>query len=196
MRLRATLIASVAVLAATFGSAAGASAATLYTNGAHTTPVAVGAAAGLTTTASTWYLTSATSVIDTCANSSLGLVVSQNSGGSVTATVTGGSFTGCTPLPWTGLYSPPWILTISGSPTTSGSVTSWNARLDNVRLLLGGGSASGSFTTGVTARQTGAGGGTCIVFNDAGQISGPLFTNGRWDATYCFEGAAASQSLT
>jgi hypothetical protein len=194
MRIRAILISSAVATTAALGMAGGASAATLFTTSAHTTAVATGTTAGATNTTPV-VLTSATSTLNTCNTSTLSLILDTNSGGTVTGRITSGSFTGCAPLPATGLFSTPWQLHVSGSATVSGGITTWsNASVTNVGFSLGGGSYSGSLTTGVSAQQTHTGG-VCLVFNDAGQLSGPLTTNGRIDTRYCFEGTAASYSL-
>jgi hypothetical protein len=195
MRFRTVSIPAATALAVTLGLSGGASAATLYTTGAHTTQVAVGATAGATNTTPLVF-TSATSPLNTCSNSTWGLRVDQNSVGTVIATVTSGTFTNCSPLPFSATFATPWKLTVSGSPTTAGGVTSWAASLANVAYDQGGGLYHGSLTTGVTARQTGAGGATCLAFNDAGTLTGPLSSNLRWDVTYCFEGVASTWSLT
>jgi hypothetical protein len=196
MRVRARLLtpALAATVVLGFG-VGGASAATLFTNGGHGTTVAVGATASATAT-SPVVLTSATSQLNVCNTSTLNLTLAQNSGGTVVGTITSGTFASCNPLPATGLFSPAWKLTVSGSPTTSGGVTSWAASVASVGFSLGGGTYTGNLTTGVTARQTGAGGAVSLNFNDAGTLSGPLTTNGRIDANYSFEGGASTYSLT
>lgn len=196
MRIRALLVMPVLVATAALGfGVSGASAATLFTTGAHTTEVAVGATSSATNT-SPVVLTSATSQINTCHTSTLNTQVEQNSGGRVVLGITSGTFAGCAPLAATGVFSTPWKLTVTGSPTTSGGVTSWAAAVHSVGFVLGGGNYSGNLTTGVTARQTGAGGAVCLNLADAGQLSGPLTSNGRIDTNYCFEGSASTYSLT
>jgi hypothetical protein len=193
MRIRAILISSALVVTAAVGTASSASGATLFTDTSRTTPVAVGTTANATNRVPV-VLTSATSVINTCNNSTLNLTLDQNSGGTVVGTVTAGSFTNCHPLPATGIYTAPWKLSIHGAATATGDVTRWNAQVTGVGFLLGGGTYHGNLTTGVTAEQT-EGGMACLDFNDAGQLTGPLTANGRIDTTYCFEGAAAAYSL-
>jgi hypothetical protein len=195
MRYRPLLVSLVIAAACSAGLSGGASAATLFTTGAHTTRVAIGATQSLTTT-TPWTYTSATSVLNSCSNSTLQLTLFQNTDAAVVATVTGGTFTGCTPFAPTGNFGTPWQLTVSGSPTTTGDITRWAASLSNVSFNLAGGTYTGSFTTGVTARQTGSSGAMCVDFNDAGTVSGPLSSNFRVDTSYCFEGAAATYSLT
>jgi hypothetical protein len=195
MRIRALIISAAVTIAVGLGVTSVASAATLYTDTAHTTAVSVGSTASIANT-TPWVWTSVTSTLNTCTTSTIGLSVDQNSGGTVTATFTSGTpFTGCSPLPIVPLYTTPWTLTISGSPTTTGDVTAWRASLTGFRFVLGGGSYSGDIETGVTARQTGADGHVCLNFDHAGSFSGPLTANGLIDANYCFEGGASSWSL-
>jgi hypothetical protein len=87
-------------------AAQSATAATLYTTGAHTTFAAVGSTAGATLS-SPLVFTSATSAINICSGSTLTTAVSDNLGGNVELTVTAGTFTSCSPLPLTGLYATP-----------------------------------------------------------------------------------------
>jgi hypothetical protein len=185
----------MSTLVAGLGLASGASGVSLFTNGTHTTPVAVGSPGTMTATVPFTY-TSATSVLNNCSNSSLSLVLTTNFGGTVAGNFTSGTFTGCAPLPWSGVFSTPWTLTVSGAPTTSGGVTAWAAQITNVRLMAGGGTYSGNLTTGVTAQQTGAGGHMCLNLADAGQLAGPLSSNFRIDTNYCFDGSASTWSLT
>jgi hypothetical protein len=194
MRLRYTTISTAAIASIALSMASAAPAATLFTTTAHTTPVAVGTTASATNTTPV-VLISAGSPVLTCNTSTLGMVLDRNSAGTVVATVTSGTLTACSPLPATLLFTTAWQLEISGSPTTVGDVTSWPASLTGVHFLLGA-TYHGSFTTGVTAQQTGAGGHMCVNFNNAGQITGPLTANGRWDTRFCFEGTASAYSLT
>jgi hypothetical protein len=199
MRIRAILISSAAAVTAAMGMTSGASAATLYTDGTHGTAVTVGTTASATNTTAVVF-TSATSVLNSCTTSTLNLVATANSGGTVSGTITSGTFqnhgAGCSPLAASGIFSTPWTLTVTGSATTSGGVTSWAATVNNVAFTLtGAGNYVGNLTTGVTAQQTGSSGAVCLVFNDAGTVSGPLTSNGRIDTKYCFEGGASSYSL-
>jgi hypothetical protein len=200
MRIRAILASSAVVMATTIAlglATTTASAATLYTDGGHATQVAVGGTFGATAT-SPFVMTSATSTLFSCnGGSTQSLRLNQNSGGTVIATFTAGTVAGCSPLGWTGLYATPWTLTITGSPTIVGDTRFWSSAITNLAFsLAGAGNYSGNLTTGVTARQTGLGGGVCLIFNDAGTFSGSLTSNGRLDTSYCFEGAASMYSLT
>jgi hypothetical protein len=194
MHLRPIIISAATIASAGLSMASAAPAATLFTNTAHTTPVAVGTTASATN-ATPIVFTSATSALFSCTASTLSLTLDQNTGGTVIGTFTSGTVTGCSPLPLTPLFTQAWKLTISGAPTTIADVTRWPASITGVHFLLGGGTYHGNLETGVTARQTGAGGHTCLDLNDAGQLAGPLSTNMRLDTSYCFEGTASAYSL-
>jgi len=195
MRLRAILPASVLAVAAVLAGAGSASAATLYTTTAQTTPVSVGSAFSATAT-STVTFTSATSLMNQCTSSTLSGTVQQNSGGTVAGNITSGSFSSCSPFPYVATFPSAWALVISGSSTIVGGTTSWNATLANFRFDLNNGPYSGNFTTGgVTAIQNHASGPICLRFADAGTYSGPLTGNGRIDANYCLGGGSAAWSL-
>jgi hypothetical protein len=70
------------------------------------------------------------------------------------------------------------------------------AALTGFAFSQGGGNYTGNFLAGVTAQQTGGSGAMCLTLNDTGSYSGPLTSNGRLDGRYCFEGTAATYSLT
>jgi hypothetical protein len=196
--MRIGLRSSMIALTTTVGlgaAAESATAATLYTTAAHTTEVAVGTTAGMTNTTPV-VLMSATSPLNTCNSSTLSMTVGHNSGGTVTATISSGSFSACAPLALIGTFGTPWRLTISGLPTTSGSTTTWAATVTGVSVLLGGGTYAGNLNSvGVSAHQTGFSGAVCLNFSDAGTLVGPLTTNMRVSINYCFEGSAATYSL-
>jgi len=196
VRFRTILSASALAVAGLLNIGLGeASAATLFTTTAHTTTVTSGAPVSATAVTPMTFA-SATSVLDICFSSALRGTVEQNSGGTVTSTLTSGSISSCAPFTQSITFPAAWRLTVSGGSTTAGGTTSWNASLTNFRLDLNNGPYSGNFTSGgVTAIQHHTSGPICIRFADAGTYTGPLTGNGRITTTYCFEGAGAAWSL-
>jgi len=194
MRIRAMMFALAATAAMGIG-ASGASAATLFTTSAHTTTVATGSAVSATAT-SPVVLTSATSALNTCSSSSLAGTVTTNSGGTVAGNITSGSVSSCAPFSAGVTFPSAWVLSVTGSSTTSGSTTIWsNVTISNVRFDLNNGPYSGTLSGGITARQPHSGGPICLQLSDSGTLTGPLTGNGRIDTNYCFNGAAANYSL-
>ena len=210
MRIRAVLFASaVATLAMSAGPASGA---TLFTTAAHTSRVTAGATASMALSG-TYALTSSGATLLTCSSSTLAITVSQNTSALVNATVTSGTWAGCS---FTPNRTFTWALTLRSNATTSGTSTVWpNATVDEFHSDLLGGFYFGTTdsthvlrrasapvgstppTTGVYWRQpTAAAAPACMVLERAGTIVGPLITNGQLDATYCLEGTAAGWSLT
>jgi hypothetical protein len=184
--MRRTFLLCLAILGTTTSAA---SAATLYTNTAHTTPVASGTTATLTTR-SPFVLTSGTLVYDTCHST---LTASLVPGG---GTVTAAGFSNCHPLTPFATHATTWTLGFGvGAGTTTGDVTRWPASL-HMGFTFGAGSSTNynGTLTGV-ATQTGANGHVCLQFDHAGPLDGTLFGPLLVDATYCFVGAASTYSL-
>jgi hypothetical protein len=172
-----------------------ASAATLFTTAAHTTRVTVGATKTMTTTRDLT-LTSGATTIMKCTHLTAHTRQDRNDDALILDTVHAGSFGPCN-SPITGNYSPPWKITISGTSTTSGGFTRWNAAIHDFSFSLLGGTYTGNLTTGVTVTQpTLTGAPICIHLNAAGSVSGPLTGDMRFDSTLCYTGTAAAYSLT
>jgi len=192
MHRRAIAWISAAALGAVV-SGDSASAATLFTTSAHTTTVSVGAAASATAT-SPLVLTSATSVLNTCTSSTLNMTVDQNSGGTVSALITSGSYAVCAPFSMSFTGTSKKIIT--GSPITVAGMTFWTqVTVKHWALDLFNQNYTGDIVSGVTVSQPHASGPMCIRFSDAGTVSGPLTGNGRLDGNYCFTGASSGWSL-
>jgi hypothetical protein len=190
-----TFAVTVAASAAAMGTiGAGSSlAATLYTTGAHKTPVAVGTTAvGKSGVVS---LYSGSSKVNSCKSSVLDLKVTQNSGGTVAAQITGGTFSNCS-LATT--VNAPWNpgLQITGAGTASGTKTVFGASVGGVSVNFAGGTYTGNLTTNITAQEpTKAGAPLSLVLKKSGTLSGPLTSDGVVTATYKLTGAAAKYSL-
>jgi hypothetical protein len=205
MRIRALLFTPVLAAAVLGVGASGASAATLFTTTAHSARVTVGATATAGSTTNI-RLTSGTSgsTVENCASSALNLTLVQNNDTKLIGSITGGSFTTCSPFPsvtptFSGTSSP-WTLTVSGTGTVSGTRTQYAASVDSVSVDFGNGNYRGNLgTTGgsiVAYQPTAAAAPLCLDFNSSGSLIGPLTGDGRVDGTYCFTGASASYSLT
>jgi len=202
MRWRTSLVLSVLSVCATLALGAGsATAATLYNNAAHFTPVSVGATGSLALTSPyTWTQVITTTgntplhaALNTCTQSTLKVRVGRNDG-TVSGTVVTSAFGGCTPFAL--VPTLPWTLVVQGAGTSAPPISHWNAALDNFKFVLGGATYSGNITTGVTATEPTTGTApVCIAFKDALSFSGQLWQNVPTDGTYCFEGAAATWSL-
>jgi hypothetical protein len=173
-----------------------ASAATLFTTAAHTTRVTAGATKTITETGSPFRLTRSGATIDTCTHAQAHTVQNRNDDVLVADTIVAAAFAPCN-SPFTGNFSTPWKITVSGTGTTSGGFTRWNAAIDNVSFNFLGGTYTGNLTTGVTVTQpTATGAPICIHLNAAGSVSGPLTGDLRFHSTLCYSGAAALYSLT
>lgn len=194
MKVR-TLAATVATSAAVLGTiGAGSSmAATLYTTKAHTTKVALGTTAVGTSGTVTLY--SGSTVVNSCTSSSLKLKLTKNGGGTVAASITGGSFSGCK-LATT--VNAPWSpgLQITGSGVVNGLNTQFAATVGGVSVNFAGGKYTGNLTTHLHAAEpTSAGAPVKLVLNKAAHLTGPLTSDGLVTATYKLTGAAAYYSL-
>lgn len=180
------------VAASAFATAGPASAATLYTDGTHTTPVAV------STTASASLLSSSITFSGPIDNespaSTLTLSLTQNSGGVIGADITDGTFPNGNPLSVVGNFDKPWQLVISGSSSTN----VWtSASINNVNVTFGGiDTFTGNLTSGVSATQPSSGPPTVSLVN-AGTLTGspPIGGSGTVTGEYELAGTAASFSI-
>jgi hypothetical protein len=198
MRNRALLFIPVLAAAVLGIGASGASAATLFTNTAHTTRVSVGTTATATSEGNI-DRTSGATLLNRCPHSSLHLVVEENSDTRVSIGVVASTFSACTGIgAVTGVHTPPWTLTITGTGTMIGGSTAYAATVHRVTFNIVGGLYAGNLETGVTATQpTAATSPICVDLNAAGTVSGPLTGDGRIDGKYCLtSGAASAFSLT
>jgi hypothetical protein len=190
-----TFAAGLAVSAAALGTAGVGSsmAATLYTTAAHTTVVPVGTTAVGTSGVVSLY--SGSTKVNSCKKSSLDLTLNTNSGGTVAASITGGTFTSCS-LATT--VNAPWSpgLQVTGSGVVKGANTVFSATVDGVSVNFAGGTYTGNLTTNIDAQQsTKKGAPLTLVLKKTGSLSGPLTSDGVVTATYKFTGAAAKYSL-
>jgi hypothetical protein len=188
MRRTFTLLTATAALAA--GITSSASAATLYTNAAHTTPVAVGATLNAANPAGTYYFmyyASTGGFLDACGNNVLVFTVTQNSGGIFRANVTNRSLSACA-NPWGANQS--GSLQISGSSTTVGTNKSWAGTTLTGSLSLSGTTVNENFTgAGVSTQQPTTGASpVSIVLDHAGTMSGGTL-NLKASGTYRIAGA-------
>jgi hypothetical protein len=188
MRRTITLLAATFVVAV--GIAGSASAATLYTNAAHTTPVAV----GTTLTASHpsgvfyyMYYASGGTLFDACADNALIVKVTQNSGGVFKAGNVDRILSSCA-NPWGGTSS--GTLQISGSATTVGSNKSWASTTLSDSSTIGGSIVTENFSgAGVSAQQPTSGGTPLsIVLDHAGTMTAGV-QNLKASGTYQFNGS-------
>lgn len=190
-----TFAVGLAASAAALGTiGAGSSmAATLYTTAAHTTPVAVGTTAvGASGVVS---LYSGSTKVNSCTSSKLNLKVTQNSGGTVAAQITGGTFSGCNLA--TTVTGTPWSpgLVVSGSSVVKGTNTVWtNTSVSGVSVMFAGGTYTGNLTTHIDAQQnTTKGHPLTLKLAKSGTLSGPLTNDGVVTATYKLTGTVASK---
>jgi hypothetical protein len=180
MRRTITLLATTLVVAA--GITSTASAATLYTNAAHTTPVAVGATFAATGT--NWILWSSPSnpaIVCAGVNDDF-FTVTQNSGGVFKANLTDQLLRVCS----SGIQGKPGgSLQISGSPITVGSNKAWLATTLTGSLVTPVGTWTENFTSatgnppsnGVYVRQPATGATpVSIVLEHAPSVTGPGIT--------------------
>lgn len=178
--------------------------ATLYTNGLHSTTVAVGTAASLTAGTITMFIDGGTTFWNACSGSTLNVTVSRNSGGIVVVTVDTATFGSCAQSQIA--VSLPWTLKVGGTAAVTGSNRVFtDTRLTGVGTTTGLLGHRGTlppaietpFTDGVYSTQpVSPGAPVCLVMDHAG----PLVTAGTPAPTYdleltgqyCFEGATAS----
>lgn len=190
-----TFAVTVAASAAAMGTiGAGSSlAATLYTTAAHTTKVAVGTTAvGASGVVS---LYSGSTKVNSCTSSKLDIKLTANSGGTVAAQITGGTFSGCNLA--TTVTGTPWSpgLQVSGSGVVKGTNTVWtNTSVDGVSVQFAGGTYTGNLTTHIDAQQNTAKGHPLVLkLVKSGTLSGPLTQSGVVTATYKLTGTIASK---
>jgi hypothetical protein len=178
MRRTITLLAATAALAA--GITGSASAATLYTTSAHTTPVAVGATFYIATnpSGSTYYTyTSTNAFASLCQQVRLRFTVVQNSGGVFKANALGSSgpqdgYNTCS-IGWTAV-NPVGALQISGSAITVGTNKAWLSTTLSGQQVASGTNYNTSFPSatgnppahGVWAQQPTTGGAPLSVVLD------------------------------
>ena len=137
MRVRKLLsVSALAVAAVLAAGVPAASGALLFTTAAHTTRVTVGATADLTAVAP-FTMTSGAVLVDSCPASTLHVVLIQNAAATVVASVTGGTWSMCTPFPHSPTF--PWTATIRGNAATSGANTVWtSSTVDNFGTDIAG----------------------------------------------------------
>jgi hypothetical protein len=213
MYRKITLLVAALALAAGIG-ASSASAATLYTSAAHSTPVAVGSTFTATTSEAvesgydavlylgggTWYA---------CKTHSYSFKVTQNSGGVFKAQVTANNFppSGCTGTggPIQGFST--GTLQVNGTSVANGSNTAWlGSTLNGVEWTWSswpGVVATGNFTSATgsppangmfTQQPTIAKAPVSVVLKHAGSWTG-IGPAGQFSATYTLTGTAASWSF-
>lgn len=199
--LTAVALAAVACLGA--GSA---SAATLYTSAAHTTPVAVGSTFTATMPAPYWkeYVsTQEVEPVSWCNGATISYKVTQNSAGVFKATSTAGALSTC--INNTTMYLG-WNLEISGGSTAVGSNTDWlGTTIKNVGFTWDKlATFTGSFKSATgsppvkgifTQQPTVAKAPVSLVLDHAPGISDPSFGQFTVSATLTFAGAAAAWSF-
>jgi hypothetical protein len=184
-----TLLATTLVVAAAITSSA--SAATLYTNSAHTTPVPVGTTIFASNPPSTYYWiyhASSGSVLDVCATNRMYLQVTQNSGGVFKAsTAIARDLINCANS-WSANVS--GGLQISGSSTTVGANKSWASTTLTGSVWLTGITLNENFTgAGVSAQQPTAGASpVSVVLDHAATFAGGTL-NLKVSGTYQLSGA-------
>jgi hypothetical protein len=168
--------------------------ATLFTTGAHTARVTVGATGRLT--GAGLGFTSGGTLINVCGGSSLTFQLTQNNtASSVQGTITSGSFSGCSTA-YTLNFTTPWAVAITGGRQANGTTLTYpNATLKNIRYDYLGNTVTGALTaarsstaTGLYAAQPTVGGApVCLVMNHAGTVSDPLFGPLNLDGQWCFD---------
>jgi hypothetical protein len=191
MRRTLTVLATTLVVAAGISSTA--SAATLYTTAAHTTPAAVGTYLSLANPPGVYYLIyhgapgAGGAFFDGCVTNYLALQVTQNSGGVFKANVVERSLNTCS-IGW--LPKTAGMLQISGSSTTVGANKSWAATTLTGSMTYGSTYTESFSGAGVSAQQPTAGGSpVSVVLNHAGTMTssaGPVY---NVSGTYQFSGA-------
>ena len=206
MHKKLSLIAAALAVTACLG-ASSASAATLYTTAAHTTPVAVNSTFTATTPAPEaynvlWYNTSG-NLIQACSTASYSFKVMQNSAGVFKANVTASSYApGCIGAVGDPIGQPTGNLQVSGSSVANGSNTAWLGstlkevswkdaftNTGNYTSATGSPPAKGVFTQQPTAAKVPV----SVVLDRAEKWTG--WSTGTFSATYTFTGAAASWSF-
>jgi hypothetical protein len=212
MRARLILVAAMAVAAIALPSTA--SAATLYTDGTHIAPVAVGTSFTATTVPTeeafpVTFFTQAGSMHagPMCEGGTFKFKITQNSGGVFKAyPELGSSFSGCAGGPIEIQAGPPNYLEITGSSILAGTNTRWAATslLSNKWKWNSFGYQTGTLSGHVgtnpvsemfTQQPTSAKSPVRIVMNKAGVLSGTSYGSTWVTATYQFTGTAAAYSM-
>jgi hypothetical protein len=191
MRRTVTLLATTLVVAA--GITSTASAATLYTNAAHTAPVAVGTS--ITASGHNYQIyQGGGGLLDICATNILAFKVTQNSGGIFNATITNRSLSGCANNWGVGQAG---NLKISGSSIAVGATSAWRTTTLTGTLQLYSNVYTENFVSatgnppvnGVFAQQPTSGASpVTITLNNAGSITGPGL-NGTVTGSYVLSGS-------
>jgi hypothetical protein len=204
MRRTITLLATTLVVAA--GITGSASAATLYTTSAHTTPVAVGTQFYIATnpTGATFYTYTSTNVFTTlCQQVQLGFTVAQNSGGVFKANALGsGSLAACS-ADWRAI-SPVGALQISGSAITVGTNKVWLSTTLSGQWLTSGAAFNMNFPSatgnppvhGVWAQQPATGGAPFSVKLDHAPTGSTAGWFNNVSSTYTAWGPVAATSYS
>jgi hypothetical protein len=171
MRRTITLLATTLVVAAAITGSA--SAAALYTNSAHTTLVPVGPTV-IGATGSTQMFLRGGSPVVVCQGVTVGLKVTQNSGGVVKLAISGRQFGGCSTT-WNASGG---TLQISGSAITVGSTKAWltttltggtvGSLAENLISATGNPPANGVFSQQPISGASPV----SIVMNNAGTLTG------------------------
>jgi hypothetical protein len=186
MRRTFSLVAMAAALAAAITGSA--SAATLYTNAAHTTPVAVGTTLNAALASGDFLLikNAAGSVINGC-QPTYTFQVAQNSGGVFKANVLIHPMN-CTVF---SASSSGGVLQVSGSSTTVGTSKSWaSTTITGATFSAAGCPCAENFTSGVSARQPTAGSSpVSLVLSNASQITVAPSTFWTETGTYSIAGS-------
>jgi hypothetical protein len=203
-----SVIAAAVAVVACIG-AGSASAATLYTSAAHTTPVAVGATFTATMPTETkWYMwLSEGSLAQECKKAEMSFKVTQNSKGIFKAAPSGsGVLWGECLVAWQKQYNPP-SLTVSGNSISVGTNTDWTgATLENfsfeyqqptwyvagnVNSASGNPPANGMFIQQPTVAKAPV----SIVLSKAPGMVSTGFGHVTLSAAFTFTGTAASWSF-
>jgi hypothetical protein len=182
-------------LAALFGAAQSASAATLWTSTAHTVRVPIGTTTSLVSEGPV-QLTNPTGVpAGTCGQWTLHGIVIRNDDTASAVQAVGGTTSDCT-VPVTLTFTPPWTFTFTGTGTPGAGTTSFTGTLDNAQFDLTDGLYTNPAPVDFAATQPLPGTSPITLrFNDAGPFFGPT---GAYfiDASFVFEGPATGWSLT
>jgi hypothetical protein len=177
MRSKTTLLIATLAFAIAAVGASSASAATLYTNSAHTTPVAVGTVI-FASGNSYKIIQGGGGVLDICSTNAANFKVTQNSGGVIKATITTRTLNGC----FQGFSAvSTGNLQISGSSIAVGTNSAWRGTTLTGALMHGTSPITENFVSatgnppvnGVFVQQPTAGGSPfTISLNNAGSIVG------------------------
>jgi hypothetical protein len=191
---RRTPLLALALAATALAIGAGdASAATLFTSGAHSSRVAVGTTFHATSTGGR-VTSSPLSPASTCTGvSTLQLDVRENSDTRVSLTVTSGTFSGCDNAT-TGTFD--WTITITGNGVVSGANTVYVTTQHDVRFdVAGHGFFGDTDRVGAATQPTVGTAPICLNPPTPGGLLARI-PQAFFDFKYCFIGGAAAWSLT